>query len=102
MSRFRIQLLAATALAATAALAGGTAASASAAARPHAQAQARPRTVAGFGYGTGPTALAAKQAADTAMRDDYFGCGVPILLYDTQNADGTWSAEVTANCKGVI
>jgi hypothetical protein len=99
MSRLRIQLLTATALAA-ASLAGGTAASASAAARPHVQVQARPDTVGGEGFGTGATALAAEHAADAALHGDYFGCTQPVLVYDTQNPDGTWSAEVAAVCQG--
>jgi hypothetical protein len=100
MSRLRIQLLAATALAATAALAGGTAASASAAARPQAQTQARPRWIAAYDYGTGPTAQAAQHAATVALHGDYFGCNTPTLVYDDQLPDGTWTAEVAAACEG--
>jgi O-glycosyl hydrolase len=99
MSRLRIQLLVATALVATASFAGGTAASAAAEQHVQAQVQARPGVVGGFGYGTGATALAAEHAADEALHGDYFGCSTPVLVYDTENPDGTWSAEVSAVCK---
>jgi len=101
MSRLRIQLLAATALIAAASFAGGTAASASAAARPHVQpqVQARAGDFPGVGDGTGATALAAKQDAIKVLHGDYSGCDTPFLKYDTQNPDGTWSAEVTATCE---
>src|ERR1700735_4512750 len=99
MSRLRIQLLAATALIAAASFAGGTAASA--APRPHVQpqVQARAGDFPGVGDGTGATALAAKQDAIKVLHGDYSGCDTPFLKYDTQNPDGTWSAEVTATCE---
>lgn len=100
MSRLRIQLMAAAALAA-AALAGGTAAPAWAAARPHvtAQIQARPDAFAAEDYGTGPTAAAAEHAAIVALHGDYSGCNTPVLVYDTL-VNGTWFAEVAAACTG--
>ena len=85
MRRLRIQLLAATGLIATASFAGSSAAWAS---------------VGGEGYGTGATALAAQHAATRALNGDFSGCNQPTLVYDTQNPDGTWSAEVTAVCQG--
>jgi hypothetical protein len=85
MSRLRIQLLVATGLVATASFAGASAALAS---------------VGGEGYGTGTTALNAEHAADRALHGDYYGCNTPTLVYDTQNPDGTWSAEVAAVCEG--
>jgi hypothetical protein len=85
MSRLRIQLLAATALVAAVSFAGGTAALAS---------------IGGEGFGTGPTALAAEHAAWLDLHGNYSGCTPPFLAYDTQNPDGTWSAEVTAVCTG--
>jgi len=85
MSRLRIKLLAATALFAAVSLAGGTAALA---------------TIGGVGFGTGPTALTAEHAAWLDLHGNYSGCTSPFLVYDTQNPDGTWSAEVTAVCTG--
>ena len=85
MSRLRIQLLIGTGLVAIASFAGASAASAS---------------VGGVGFGTGATALAAEHAADLALHGDYSGCGTPFLASDVQNPNGTWSAEVTAVCKG--
>jgi len=85
MSRLRIQLLAGTSLVAIASFAGASAASASVEAK---------------ASGTGATALAAERAADLVLHGNYFGCGTLFLASDVQNADGTWSAEVTAVCKG--
>jgi hypothetical protein len=85
MSRLRIQLLAGAGLVAIASFATASAASAS---------------VTGIEYGTGPTAAAAKMAATAMLHNDYIMCTLPVVVvYDTQNPDGTWSAEIAANCK---
>jgi|SRR5580693_8476563 hypothetical protein len=95
LARLRITALAA-ALLAAAPLAGVTAASASAAARP--QAQIRPATVPGIGTGSGPTAQKAQKAAMVELRSDFSGCGPSVLVFDDQEPDGTWDAEVSATC----
>ncbi len=56
--------------------------------------------MAGFGWGDGPTAGAAQRAATVALHGDYFGCGTVILVSDTENGDGTWTAEVASVCQG--
>ena len=43
---------------------------------------------------------AAQRAATQALYGDYFGCIDITLVYDTQNPDGTWSAEVSAIREG--
>jgi hypothetical protein len=85
MSRLRIKLLAATTLVAAATFAGGSAAWAD---------------VGATEWGTGPTAAAAESAAIHFLHDDYNGCGQIALLSDTQNSDGTWTAEISAVCRG--
>jgi|ERR1700722_7004820 len=102
MSRLRVQLLAATALIAAASFTGGATAVASPAARPHFPAHviARPRSVGAFDWGQGPTAAAAQRAATKALHGDYFGCGEVYLVSDTDNGDGTWTAEVSSVCEG--
>jgi hypothetical protein len=88
MSTLRISALAATLIAA--------AALTTAVAVPAASA-----TIVGHGFGSGSTSAAAKQAATNDLEDNYFGCSVPILIFDTQGSNGIWSAEVGANCQGV-
>lgn len=102
MSRFRIQLMAATALIAAVSFTGGAAAMASTVVQPHAQAHviAGPRSVGAIDWGDGPTALAAQHAATRALHGDYFGCGEVYLVSDTENGDGTWTAEVSSVCQG--
>jgi hypothetical protein len=102
MSRLRIQLLAATALIAAALFTGGAAAMASTAARPHVPAHvlAGPRSIGATDWGDGATAAAAQQAATQALHGDYFGCEEVYLVSDTDNGDGTWTAEVSSVCRG--
>lgn len=85
MSRLRIQLLAGTGLVAIASFAGASAAWAN---------------FQGEDTGTGPTAQAAQHAATLALHGDFSGCTNIGLVYDTQNPDGTWTAEVAGTCTG--
>jgi hypothetical protein len=102
MSKIRIQLLAAAAAIAATTLTGGTTAWASTAAGPHIQAQGtiRPNTtIEGKGFGTGATAAKAQHAAQVDLISNYGGCQLPVtVVYDTEDAPGAWSAEVTATC----
>jgi hypothetical protein len=101
MGRLRIAVPVAAALAATALFAGGTVASASATARPHVQAQVRPDNFQGQGLGDGPTAAAARLDAKENLVGTFSGCIQPfVLLYDTEDSDGIWWAEMVATCSG--
>lgn len=59
-------------------------------------------TLVGTGWGTGSTLSAAQTAANHDLISSYSGCKGPFVLVDSgQNADGTWFAEVKANCTGI-
>ncbi|TDQ00561.1 hypothetical protein EV186_102422 [Labedaea rhizosphaerae] len=66
-----------------------------AAASPHTQ-----YTFVAYAEGYGATSSAAQSAAVRELNGDYFGCGPWVLVYDNQLANGTWDAEVAANCQG--
>lgn len=76
-------------------IAAPASAAASAAASSHTQ-----YTFVAYAEGYGATSADAQQAAVSELNGDYFGCGPWVLVYDTQTANGTWDAEVVANCKG--
>jgi hypothetical protein len=99
MSMRRFTTLAA-ALIAGASFAAGTALPASAAAAPHAQGVSA-RTFVCNDFGTGADAASAASAARLALISDYLVAGTIFLDYDVQNANGTWSAEVTSNCSAI-
>jgi|SRR5450432_208112 hypothetical protein len=100
----RITTLAATDLIAAASFAGGTAALASSPAvpRPH---LARITT---YGFvardeGEGATLAAAQYAATNNLISDYYGCKRPFTYTrDGQFTDGTWWADIQADCEGFI
>ena len=81
----------AAALVMAAALIGGTASAA-----------AGSVTLIGTGWGTGATLTAAQSAANRDLIGSYSGCKAPFVLADSgQNPDGTWFAQVKANCTGI-
>ncbi|HEX6523988.1 MAG TPA: hypothetical protein VF070_28905 [Streptosporangiaceae bacterium] len=98
MRAWRSTALTATALIAAAAFTAGMTVTASAATQPGTP-QA-PLSFAAYETGYGPTEQAAEQAADFQMAGDYYGCSGSSLVSDGQEADGTWWAEVTADCTG--
>ena len=66
---------------------------------PH-QSRMLPATFVAHETGYGSTLNAAEQAARTMFLDDYYGCGPAILVSDGRQANGTWWANMIANCSG--
>ncbi len=86
----------AAALIAAASFSGGTALAATSG---HA-ATARPNTFIAYDDGYGATASAAQHDATQTLHGDYYGCGTVYLVFDNQQSDGSWWAEVEAACQG--
>jgi len=84
----------AAALIAAASFSGGTALAATSG-----PATVRPNFIA-YDDGYGATASAAQLDAVHNLHGDYYGCTTPYLVFDNQQSDGSWWAEVEANCKG--
>ncbi len=56
-----------------------------------------------YGDGLGATSAAAEQAARSDLFANYDTVYLPILLLsDTEQSNGTWAAEVCANCSGML
>jgi hypothetical protein len=80
------------ALIAAASFTGGTAA--------HAETVIRPDTFTADAQGVGPTLVDAEVAAIDQLYADNFGCGASSLADSYQFPDGSWWADVTADCEG--
>jgi hypothetical protein len=83
----RITVLAATLIAVVTSLGGAVAAAA-----------AQPATFVARDTGTGATLSAAQFAAREQLLADYGPCSGIVLVDDSQQATGTWWAEVAGNC----
>lgn len=95
MSALRITTRASAALVITAAFACGTAAMASASPSAY--------TYICHGVGYGSTSAAAEQAAINDLYASYDMVLGPFYLNsDTQSSNGTWWAEETSNCSGML
>jgi hypothetical protein len=56
-----------------------------------------------YGTGLGATSAAAQNAARSDLYASYDMVYLPILLLsDTQESNGTWVAEMEANCSGML
>ena len=56
-----------------------------------------------YGDGLGATSAAAEQAARSDLFASYDTVYLPIFLVsDTEESNGTWVAEVGANCSGML
>jgi hypothetical protein len=92
MKALRVTVLAVAALTTTS-LACGTAVSAWAS--PHAG-------IIGRATGNGATLAAAEQDALTLLSELFTGCTAPFTFYSyAERSNGTWWADVEANCKSV-
>jgi hypothetical protein len=63
-----------------------------------ASAATRPATFPAHETATGATLAAAQSAARQQLNGDFGPCSGFVLIADGQNANGTWWAEVGANC----
>jgi hypothetical protein len=63
-----------------------------------ASATVRPATFPAQDYGNGSTLSAAEFAARRQLNADYGPCSGFVLISDGQLGDGTWWAQVGANC----
>lgn len=86
----------AAALIAAASFSGGTALAATSGPA----ATVRPNTFIAYDDGYGATASAAQKDAVFNLHGDYYGCTTPYLVFDDQQSDGSWWAEVEAACQG--